>query len=417
MHLIKRIVFVTVIAIAAIVLLEVSTALIYRLFQGVPLSRAACAAQIEALAAGSNPADATPRAYDGSFRLFRYVEALHPYLGYVRDPNLNEGVNAYGYFGASNPVQKRREGQVIVAIFGGSFAQYVYLQARDTLAAALNLTGEVVVVNCAVGGFKQPQQALELVYLLAAGAEFDIVINLDGFNDVALPVAENIPKGVHPMFPQAWFYRAAGIPTPDELVAIGRVALLREQRAAWAHRFACPWLQRSRVACVVWKDGDARMEKKIHSEQRAIAGSAPTNQPYSVTGPPYTPTDEASTFEYLARVWKTSSLEMDVLCRAHGARYFHFLQPNQYVEESKPMSDEERAAAFDPAHIYRQPVAAGYPYLRAAGEELTSAGVSFHDLTMIFSNHPEPLYSDTCCHLNPAGCEIVAQAIGSAISR
>jgi len=43
---------------------------------------------------------------------------------------------------------------------------------------------------------------MRLNYLLALGARFDLFINLDGFNEVALPPAENIPKGVFLFFPR-----------------------------------------------------------------------------------------------------------------------------------------------------------------------------------------------------------------------
>jgi hypothetical protein len=48
---------------------------------------------------------------------------------------------------------------------------------------------------------------------------------------------------------------------------------------------------------------------------------------------------------------------------------------------------------------------------------LSKQGVNFTDLTMIFQNHPEPLYSDRCCHLNFQGYSIVARAVGDKIIR
>ena len=43
---------------------------------------------------------------------------------------------------------------------------------------------EIVLLNTAVGGYKQPQPLMVVSYLLALGAHFDAVINIDGFNDV-----------------------------------------------------------------------------------------------------------------------------------------------------------------------------------------------------------------------------------------
>jgi hypothetical protein len=38
-------------------------------------------------------------------------------------------------------------------------------------------------------------------YLLALGAQIDVVVNIDGFNEVALPPAENLLKKVFPVYP------------------------------------------------------------------------------------------------------------------------------------------------------------------------------------------------------------------------
>ncbi len=46
---------------------------------------------------------------------------------------------------------------------------------------------------------------------------------------------------------------------------------------------------------------------------------------------------------------------------------------------------------------------------------MKSRGVDFHDLTMIFRDHPEPLYIDNCCHVSEEGYSLVAEKIGEAI--
>jgi hypothetical protein len=49
------------------------------------------------------------------------------------------------------------------------------------------------------------------------------------------------------------------------------------------------------------------------------------------------------------------------------------------------------------------------------GQVLIRAGVRFHDLTMVFKNVREAVYSDGCCHLNAAGYAMVASVIGESI--
>ena len=96
-------------------------------------------------------------------------------------------------------------------------------------------------------------------------------------------------------------------------------------------------------------------------------------------------------------------------------RYFHFLQPNQYVPGSKPMGAAERRVAVREKHAYRIGVEMGYPLLEERFSMLQHAGVAFTDLRWIYQDHPEPLYSDSCCHLNKEGYAIMARAMASAI--
>ena len=102
---------------------------------------------------------------------------------------------------------------------------------------------------------------------------------------------------------------------------------------------------------------------------------------------------------------------MKNLCEANGAKYFHFLQPNQYVEGSKPMSAAEKQRAVNANSPYKKAVARGYSDLARAGRELQTAGVNFTDLTMIYSGNEQLLYVDDCCHTNTEGSDIVAQRI------
>lgn len=102
---------------------------------------------------------------------------------------------------------------------------------------------------------------------------------------------------------------------------------------------------------------------------------------------------------------------MAQLAEANDVLYLHFLQPNQYVPSSKPMSEAERRAAIAPGAHANPILIDGYALFRGCSPELADAGVSFYDLTMIYSGEEEPVYVDTCCHVNDLGNEILAEAI------
>jgi hypothetical protein len=110
-------------------------------------------------------------------------------------------------------------------------------------------------------------------------------------------------------------------------------------------------------------------------------------------------------------------LQLHLIARSRGIKYFHFLQPNQYLPGSKPLSGVELKTAFNEEHDSRPHVAEGYPLLIAAGKRLQNEGVHFHDLTQIFAATKDPIYRDSCCHVNGEGNRMLAAAMAEAIGQ
>jgi hypothetical protein len=109
---------------------------------------------------------------------------------------------------------------------------------------------EIVILSLATGGYKQPQQLMALTYLLALGAHFDLVINVDGFNEVALPAAENVPQGYSPYYPRGWQLQVGPLDM-EQRKLVGRISYQRDRRAAWAKRFLEPPWRYSWLAAAV----------------------------------------------------------------------------------------------------------------------------------------------------------------------
>lgn len=345
------------------------------------------------------------------------VEVLHPYLGFVADPSQNKPelkVSDFGFLenGDSSPVLKRSPGKVIVALFGGSFSRLT----DDSLKSILNnhasaIGKEFTVINFAANGYKQPQQLMVLNYFLALGAEFDVVINLDGFNEVALPPSENIPYNVNPFYPRKWDRRTASAISPTIVRLIGYAEVSKESKEKWAQAFKNHHLYLSPTLFLFWQVRDNKLSRIIYETNQRIKTEWSKSQSYTMRGPPYVFENEEQLYHDLVEVWKRCSLQMKNLCDANGAKYYHFLQPNQYVEGSKPMSEAERRQSVNKESRFADGAVKGYPFLIKAGKDLQSAGVQFADLTMIFSEHREVLYIDDCCHTNRDGTDIVANRI------
>jgi len=370
------------------------------------------------------------RAEQNKLRLgeqFLSREILHPFLGYVLNPAADEPtwkacglerppVNSFGLVCERDDLPRRSDDTLVIAIFGGSVAQYLAFDHRDAIVAALQSCGALgdkkIDVRCyAIGGFKQPQQLSQLVYFHSLGAEFDVVINLDGFNEVALHPAENAFKGICHTFPRAWASRTATRVDPALVFLFGQLAFVQEKRASlWnlLERFPLTlfppaylvlgWIE-SR-----WRSRKSRVIKSIRQFKPPIEGNlnAVLRQ-------------EKPSYPQLVDLWARSSTLMHELCVARGAHYLQFLQPNQYVPNSKPLSQEEMTGAYDPDHPYRPGVLQGYPLLSAAGKTLRDNGIAFTDLTPLFADSKAPVYSDRCCHFNRRGNEMIAGAIAAEI--
>jgi len=357
--------------------------------------------------------------------------ALHPYLGFTLDPDKDspawrehhEGqpVSDWGFLDSASPLRRRSEGGLVVGVFGGSVAFWLSVHGIDALIAGLGeidaFAGrEVSVVRVAIGGFKQPQQLLALTYLLSAGAEFDVIINLDGFNEIALPPAENVANGVFALYPRNWHLRTESSPSHLQLTLMGRIALLRDRREEVA-RFVERWpLRWSMTAGLLWWQWDRRAKAEISEQQlELMAAGEGARRGYRTRGPRRSYATPEQMYADLAEAWRAASLQMHHLAAANGARYWHFLQPNQYLPGSKPMEESERDLAINRRSPFTEHVAVGYPYLREAGAELEEAGVAFHDLTQVFSEESRVLYSDNCCHYNRIGNELLGSEMGRLI--
>jgi len=346
-------------------------------------------------------------------------EAVHPYVGYVAIPPTPQ--DDYGFGNRISPVQTRSEEKIIIGFLGSSVSDQIFRSGMPAITEEFRKNGlfrdkKIVAVNLTSGGYKQPQQLMIVNYLLTLGAEFDLLINIDGFCEMALPVSENLPRGVFPAFPRSWDVRVRSLPSRAFLERAGKIVFLRKARAqAAAFALRKPFRYSPSVQ-LAWKVLNALLEKAILRENRLLLRDPPDAGNYTATGPKRTYATESELYRELCSIWKRSSLLIQGICRENGIAYFHFLQPNQYLPGSKTFTAEERKIAYDPDKCYREGVEKGYPYLIRAGSELLRGGVNFHDLTQLFSETSAAAYKDDCCHYNETGCEIFSAAVGRAIA-
>lgn len=295
------------------------------------------------------------------------------------------------------------EGEVVVGLFGGSLAVQLAVEGAGFFPQQLaRVYGRPVkLVNLANSGFKQPQQLLALTYLLSQGGKLDVAICLDGFNEVAL--YDEGDRDVHPSYPDGWKTRAGNALSPGMAIALAHRENARAAIASTAYR-ATTWLGRLPSAQLYF-----RLRLQRLSGQWDLAAKEVEAVPV-VASPPF----QGEALTHLVETWATSTVQMDRLCRANGIDFFEFLQPNQYAPgATKPMGPEEAKLALDPQQPVREGARRGFPLLQKAGATLSAEGVAHFDLTGIFSGTREPVYSDSCCHLNELGLKMLGEAIAT----
>lgn len=343
---------------------------------------------------------------------------FHPYVGFVKK-RIDKDVLGFG--NADGALHRRSPGKIIIGVTGGSVAGRFARDGSDELMRVLRQyptffkDQTIQIVSLALGGYKQPQQFMALSYALAMGAEFDYVVNIDGFNELTLPLAELKPKRINPFFPRNW--AKISLFTDQGIILSGRAIRTKMWMKGWSQFFTHSFLRSSAFCNLLWKAGHQTLARVYLSLNLRLAEMEGSSQE-DFFNPPYPYSSEGSFFTDAAVVWRECSIQMNRLCEANRIKYFHILQPNQYLPGSKSLSAEELKKAYNVNHPqkYGSSVERGYPYLRKEAEALTSSGVSFSDLTGVFKDHPETLYVDDCCHVNKAGSVILAERVARLIA-
>jgi hypothetical protein len=349
-------------------------------------------------------------------------ETIHPWLGWVHNPQLaapesidgrSAGTNALGFRDNQHPVTRKSPDQLVVAITGGSVAWRFSWEAESTLAQLLSqnpaLAGRKLrIVRLALPGYKQPQQLFALNYVLALGGEFDAVLNLDGFNDSVLSILENAQQGTAIDYPRSWHARSILIADPRYSSEAAQLLSLRGNRQARAQSALHSTLRFSSLYQLLWLVRDDLDHHKLLELAQTITRSRKDS--FVHHGPP-PPTDPNTANQHAIDLWARCSIQMHDLCKARRIAYLHCLQPSQYLPGTKPFSQTEIQLCLTPDQPHAVLAKNLFPLLRQRGQSLAQHGVAFADLTDIFKNHPETLYSDPWCHVNADGNKLLAHAI------
>ncbi len=364
------------------------------------------------------------------------VERLHPFFGYVlkqgafTNEKLKLKVNKNGFFSLYEyPFVKANKKQFIIGVFGGSVAnnfvmdEYINQRLSKKLQSYPEFADrEIVLLNFGNGGYKQPQQLLILNYFLALGQELDLVINIDGFNEVALSNLNNkaqleigMPSVQHI---QALTSLANNNLSPEAMSLIVQINDNKKQLKAGIDK-----LQNCKLA-LCHAVTSLRVKQLVNNYQQAVvkydAQVKQSNSDTANSGIVYIPkTDsvlqDAAAYDKMASLWYESSMGMNQVLSSRNIKYFHFIQPNQYYPTKRAFTAKEKEIAINKESPYIEGVTKGYPVLLSKVDDLQKARVNVFSAVNILDNTKDTVYKDACCHYNAAGQDIFTEYISSSI--
>ncbi|MGL4503970.1 MAG: hypothetical protein ACRCU2_33215 [Planktothrix sp.] len=363
------------------------------------------------------------------------VERLHPYFGYVQKPgpDFRPGFkyNNYGFISPYDyPYTKTNNNQVIVGVLGGSVAgnYSIYEVQNKILEKKLQQLPqfkgkELIIISLAIGGYKQPQQLLTLNYLLSLGQKFDMVINIDGFNEVALANINN-QNGLEFAMPSSSHVQALTGLANNSLSnrALKTLLKIKDNKPKIKNALEtlkdCPLASCNAVMSLYIQDlvknyrlDVARFERY---RQQPTEDDLPAESAiyFYMQYPILT---EAELFPKIANHWAQSSILIHDILKENNIPYFHILQPNQYYTTQRVFSEAEKKVAFSQDSPYPNAVKKGYPLLLKEVDKLKANQINFFNGVSILDAPKENVYIDNCCHYDKLGEDMLSNFVADSI--
>lgn len=314
----------------------------------------------------------------------------HPYFGLTRGdweryPNKLSNEPLFYHITKASPQQ-----EIKVLVLGGSVAQHSsqFFGGKDEMglfARKLNEyfgTNRFVVYNGAITGGKQPQQYFKYLYLDLLGFKPDIVVNLDGFNEIALPVAENKLWNNPAIFPRSYSNQmVASVSVRDCAEFTNKVLDMNSSFPA------------VELMAMIYAGKCHKKLSLSEATQKTFAKDMGVS----------------NDIDYIAQsvnIWRESSNKLALALNQNNIDYIHVLQPNQYFEGSKILSETEKQL-YTNLPTYGNIIRSNYAKLSSEGL-ITQ---NFRDQRYLFKNFSETVYSDNCCHFNQVGMESIVNDI------
>lgn len=326
----------------------------------------------------------------------------HPYFGFGVNKNFNSQshINDEPLF-VNNIDQNKSSNKTKILILGGSVAKHLSLNNSSDKFMYKNIeidhesifqktlneyfsTDEFFVLNAAIDGGKQPQQLFKLYYLDLNKFEFDIIINLDGFNELALTLSENYAINDHLIYPRNFSRLVSTFNSDFDCVKDLNVKVNRFSIIPLIEFYDLYKIRKCHFKLEGQnKNSGTRFSKITNYKKKTFQESLKKSK----------------------NIWINSSNKIDEFSNNNKILYIHIIQPNLYLKNSKILTSSETQLLNYPK--YGDIISEHYKkfdieYLKAEKKL---------DLKYIFKKNSEELYRDYCCHLNNLGMHLLSLEI------
>lgn len=326
----------------------------------------------------------------------------HPFFGFGTRENYNNDENFNNEPLFVNDINKiNLDNKVKILILGGSVATHLslnnsgdkynfknkLLDNKDIFEKTINSyfdTDRFVVLNAAIGGGKQPQQLFKLYYLDLINFEFDIIINLDGFNELALPLSENYQINDHLIYPRNFSRLVATFNSNFDCV--------NDINKRTKRFLLFPILE----LYDLYKIRNCHFSLEGENKNTGTRFSDMTN---------FKKRELEKSFKHVKKIWEKSSEKINDFSKLKKILYIHVIQPNQYLKDSKKLTNKELELLN--YSKYGDLISQYYHSFNFENINIKNN----LDLKYIFKNNNNEIYRDYCCHLNNYGMHLISKEI------
>ena len=256
---------------------------------------------------------------------------------------------------------------------------------------------QINIFNSALPGGKQPQGLFTLQSLEMLGYEFNLIIELSGFNETVLAINENFSEyGINPIYPRAQNLRTIHTANYIKNGPLSKITNIHP-------------LTHTLKKSGIWDQSRRFFQKnarKSSSKKLFMDFLMPEN------------IEESSVLA--KKIYKESVENMYYHSQRKGSHYILVLQPSHHLKNSKILSDEEKKLFYTSNHVTQWAKKAGEiinkTYSSIDKSTFNIPDSNLVDLRGIFQENSDTLYIDECCHLSEEGMNLLSKEIIKAIN-